>query len=688
MKFNLYLSAIRYASFFAEKNFSNVKVELIDKKLLKDKKRVDLQQSNLKELQSLTHMDFKKIFSESFQEELSFFCMKDVEKFITSDNFEYSISPSGYVQRNKKFPLDIIVQDKKIIGFQSSSRNLISILILDGYENETVLSGWQKLMDKKIRSVKEKETYLVKMKDGIRLSTDVYVPNSEENSYPCVLIRTPYDKTLGFENYIRYVQRGYAVVIQDVRGRGKSEGEWNPMYYETEDGDDTLNWIANQSWSNGNIGMTGGSYLGYVQWAAAVSSNPHLKAIVSEVTSGSSFVDIPRRGGCFCSGTLAWAFLVSKREMDLSIMNRKDWDEILETRPIQDVCKKALGYDIPFFQNWIEHNTDDDFWKKCDWKYKWNNQKIPALIISGWFDDNGMGTTQALDVTKDYPRGLRKVILGPWMHSGNANYDIHNFSLGVNAIRYDIDLIQFMWLEKYLKNIENNIDKGPTVEYYSLGSNKWKTADNWYVENSKESTLYLNKNNLLSFEKPLVEGLDSYIYDPDNPSHHIIDMCENEIEVPENYEEEEKRLDYVIYTTPKFETNTTITGDVDVEIYFGSSAPDTDIVVRICDVFPDGRSFKIADALLDLKYREGFDKMVFLEKEKKYLVKLRTTKFSNTFLKGHCLRLGITSSAINFIFPNSNTKDSFNSEKNEKAHNSIYFGKKYPSKLVFHQENE
>ena len=159
---------------------------------------------------------------------------------------------------------------------------------------------------------------------------------------PAVLIRTPYGKSAGASSYFRFVQRGYAVVIQDVRGREDSEGEWLPMYYEVEDGDDTLTWIGAQTWSDGNVGMTGGSYLGYVQWAAAASGNPHLKAMLSNVCAGSPFIDVPRRGGCFNSGMLAWAFMVSGQRANPLLMAREDWDEVLNIRPWRSWRQKPL----------------------------------------------------------------------------------------------------------------------------------------------------------------------------------------------------------------------------------------------------------------------------------------------------------------------------------------------------------
>ena len=143
-----------------------------------------------------------------------------------------------------------------------------------------------------------------------------------------------------------YKRQGYAVVIQDVRGRNLSEGEWLPNYYEVEDGDDTLNWIAEQTWSSGSVGMVGGSYLGYVQWAAAASGNPHLKALISVVCAGSAFIDLPRRGGSFTSGMLAWAFAVSQKKFHPELMERDDWEEVLNIRPLKDLPEKALGLSL------------------------------------------------------------------------------------------------------------------------------------------------------------------------------------------------------------------------------------------------------------------------------------------------------------------------------------------------------
>lgn len=627
-------------------------------------------------------------------------------------------SETEYVERGIKFPEDLLVENGRIIAFMTPARDCCSLLVREGCEDRTLLARWKEMYQDSICCVRPVQTFMVPMRDGVRLAADVYLPE-KEGPVPVVLVRTPYGKSNDAESYYRFVQRGFGVVIQDVRGREDSEGEWLPMYYEVEDGDDTLNWIAAQPWSNGDAAMTGGSYLGYVQWAAAASGNPHLKAMLSSVCSGSPFVDVPRRGGCFNSGMLAWAFAVSGQRMDAEKMVRDDWDEVLNIRPLEDLAPKALGYDVPFLRKWISHMDCDELWQRGSWKNRFGTRRVPALIMSGWFDDNGMGTTEALDLYADYDE--KKVILGPWMHSGNANYDIHGFALGNNALRYDMDLICFAWLEHHVNGVDNGIEKTPKVEYYTMGSNEWKSADNWPVPGTKELVLYLDGDGTdgpdqeqqtgnkgcaalhqeqsegrfcaaaenrgrLTKEKILAAGEDIYLYDPEDPPVHIIDMSENELEVPEDYTEEEKRKDILCYSTECLVKDLTITGDVLAKIYISSDCEDTDLVVRITDVDENGRSMKLADGVISVRYRNQFIYPEFMEPGKVYPVEIRTTKLSHTFKKGHKLRVTVTSGAENFIFPNRNTREGFNSVEMKIAENRIHRGGEYASRVVLRQE--
>lgn len=603
---------------------------------------------------------------------------------------------SWYLQRDIKFPNNKLMENGRLLAVCCSAREMISLLVLEGQEDKTVLKLWQETWpDETIYGVRQEGTFLVPMRDGVCLSTDVYLPEGITEPVPAVFVRTPYGKEDGREIYYRYVQRGYAVVIQDVRGRNQSEGEWLPNYHEVEDGDDTLNWIADQPWSSGSVGMVGGSYLGYVQWAAAASGNPHLKALISVVCAGSAFIDLPRRGGSFTSGMLAWAFAVSQKQFHPELMERDDWEDVLNIRPLKDIPEKALGYPVPFLSKWLEDSDYNEFWRQSNWQERSKKAQIPALIQSGWFDDNGMGTTEALEIVHDFPEGMRKVILGPWQHSGNSRYDMHGVSFGSQALRFDLDYLYFQWFEHYLKGVENGIDKSAPVEYYTVGQDTWKTASNWPVPETVETDIFLDSkgsantslgDGTLSFHLPEKEERDSYDYDPQNPSTHIIDMSENEIEVPEDYTREELRPDILCYTSAPLEKDMVITGDLTASLYVSSDAPDTDFMVRLTDVDENGRSIKLADGILSARYRNGFDHAEFLTPGEVVNLKIRTTKISNCFKKGHKIRITITSSAKNFVFPNSNTKGGYNSPETAVARNTIHHGGNYPSKVTVRLE--
>ena len=590
------------------------------------------------------------------------------------------------------------------------ARDVTSVLVKKGMERRTVLRDWKEVypgmteedgeyQPGPVYGVKAAGTFMVPTRDGEQLATDVYLPTgTKETRFPTVLVRTPYGKGKDKEQYYRFLQRGYAVVVQDTRGREDSTGEWRPEYYEIEDGDDTLNWISAQPFSDGQVSMTGGSYLGYVQWAAAASGNPHLKAMLSNVCAGSAFIDIPRRGGCFNSGMLAWAFMMTDKRLRADLVAQDNWDEILDIRPLNQIPKQALGHEVPFLEKWLEHTDMDDFWERGNWSKRYKGGQVPALIMSGWFDDNGMGTTEALDLVKSWEKGTWKAVLGPWKHSGNAQYDLHALRLGDNALRYDMDILCMKWLEHFLKGVENGIEKTAAVEYYTIGENQWKTAESWPVETSERKMFYLDGGDMslgqessargtgescghgvLSDTLPKTSGAEDYVYDPDHPSVHIIDMSENELEVPEDYTDEEKRADMLSFSTPVLTEPLTVTGDMQAELYVSCDCPDTDFVVRVTDVDENGHSVKLADGVIGAKYRNGFEHPEYMEPGEIYKITIRTTKLSNTFLPGHRMRVTITSSAKNFIFPNSNTKDGFNSKTRQKAHITIYRGGEHAS---------
>ena len=718
---NFYYSGILYGKIIEKEEGLSVRMLDCEKSIFKEEVPfTEKEDAFFKTLSSRRTMEFfasKPEYEQAVLESADEFTTKAGEKYTKRGT-------DSYIQRKKKFPKDLFYENGEIYAAYMPARDSMAVLVKEGWEEKTVLAQWKEVYgeqafckreDENVSSSGEEKdailvpyskikfhgTFPIETRDGELLATDVYLPEGLEK-VPVVLIRTPYKKKDAVERYYPWVQRGYGVVVQDIRGREESTGEWRSHYYEIEDGDDTLNWIGAQEWCDGNVGMTGGSYLGLVQWAAAASGNPYLKAMLSSVTAGSAFVDFPRRGGCMCSGTLAWDFMMSKKNMDETLMDQDNWDEILDYRPLETIPERALGYPVPFISEQFEHEHMDDFWRRTSWKDNYKGGPVPALIMSGWFDDNGMGTTEALDLVRDWPQHSWKAVLGPWKHSGNADYDIHGLYVGEEALRYDMDLTCMKWLEHFLKGVDNGIEKTAAVEYYSLGEMRWKGADAWPPKNVKKEIWYFDGkeddsaagNGKKCGEGSLTVALlangnqkDTYLYNPADPAHHIIDMAENEIEVPEDYTEEEKRKDILSYTSDVFVEPLTITGDMTVKLYISCDQPDTDFMVRLTDVDETGKSMKLADGVLGAKYRNGFEKPEYLMPDEVYELNIRTTKLSHCFLPGHRLRVTVTSSAKNFIFPNSNTERGFNSEEIRCANVTVHRNRRYASCIMLPVEN-
>ncbi|PIE55255.1 MAG: hydrolase [Dethiosulfovibrio peptidovorans] len=568
-------------------------------------------------------------------------------------------SSTIWVERRAKNPVDIVLFSGKLIGFVTMRRDGCLMLIEKGRERLTPLKAYRdEALSPANHDVKCAGTLQVPMRDGVKLASELYLPSGlrQGERVPTILLRTPYGRIASAEPELRFVFRGYALVAQDCRGRGDSEGEWVPNIHECEDGSDTLDWIAEQEWSDGQVGMIGGSYGGYVQWAAAASGNPHLKAIVSLVTSGSPFIDNPRKGGALMSGILAWCMLVSEKISNPEAMMRTDWEEVITHRPVKEIPEKVLGRSIPFWDEWLRHSDNDAFWQKADWTLHNHRIDVPSLIVSGWFDDDGQGSSQAWDMMKKQGGSVCRMILGPWYHKANTTRDIHNVPFGDNAILYDMDIIYLRWFDHYLKEIWNGIDREAAVRYYLVGDNVWKEADTWPPERTRLVPLYFREKGSLSFDVPgKGEKPDRYTFDPNDPAPHVIDISENELNVPENYSEVEKRSDILLYTTETLEEDIAIAGDLYATLHAASSGKDTDWIVRVTDVDTQGNSIRIAGGILRARYRNGFDKAEFISPGKAEKYMLRLTRVGHVFKRGHKIRVQVTSGAKNLAFPNCNT---------------------------------
>ncbi|WP_066504728.1 CocE/NonD family hydrolase [Abyssisolibacter fermentans] len=597
-----------------------------------------------------------------------------------------------WVMQTRNIPVDLIVKNNEIIGYILTIRDECSVLIKKGNEDLTPLELWN---DEKISKdkycIKHLGTFYINTVDDADLATDVWIPKSDDinKKFPVVFKRTPYGRLDKAERWFKYVCRGYALVIQDVRGREDSTGEWVPYKYDRQDGDESLNWISKQYWCDGNIGMIGSSYLGCVQWHAAASGNKNLKAIVSMVTSGPPFIDIERKGGIIPSGSFAWTFMMADKKMNRKALKRNDWDTLLNHRPIKEIPRVGLGRSIHFCDEQMKHLNNDEFWKNTDWSLYGDKIDVPSLIISGWYDDNGMGSTVAWEMNEKNKRNNQKLVFGPWKHGFNSSREIHGVKFGNNSIRYDIDVLTLKWFDKFLKGIDNDIENQKSVQYYLVGENKWMEDNKWPPENVEYTNIYLNSdgnaqtssgNGSLSWNISKTDLYDTYDYDPHNPVPFLIDVSENEMNVPANYKDIDKRYDVLVYTSEVLKEPVTIAGNIYAVLYAASSAKDTDWVVRLEDVDENENSIRLTDGILRARYRNSFENPTLLEPEKIEEYNIRMAKTANVFKKGHRIRVTITSSAKALVFPNHNTGNNpYEDVEMIKAVQKIYHGSSYHS---------
>lgn len=585
------------------------------------------------------------------------------------DGCEYAGEHDGvkrFVQQYGKNPLDILTVNDEIIATIDNERNYLGILVKEGMEELTPLTA---LMNEPTLSRPEHGLWyvgceMVPMRDGVKLATDIYLPADyiPGQKLPTVLIRTCYNKT-NVEQYLCFVHYGYAIVSQDTRGRELSEGEWRPIINEKEDGDDTLNWIADQPWSDGSVGMIGTSYLAIVQWQAAASGNKHLKALISMVTGGVPLFDFPHRAGALSPGTMAWCSAVSKRVFSPELMERDDWNDVLAIRPIKDIPSKGLGYDIPFFNEWIDHEYYDGYWHKANFLAAQHKIDVPALYVTGWYDDVGPGSMQVWNMNKRNSRANQKLVCGAWLHKMNVARDIHNIYYGADAIRYDMFYKYLRWYDHFLKGIDNGVENDPVAQYFVIG-NGWRESSQWPPAEISHQRLYLTSggdantsegNGRLTFKQVTVENQDKFVYDPADPAPFLIDVSENECLVPANYRDVELRQDVLVYTSAPLEEPLTIAGEPVAVLYAASSAKDTDWVVRLTDVDDEGNSIRLCDGIVRAKFRKSFIEPTLLLPGEIVRYEIPLTWIANEFKAGHRVRVEVTSGAANSVFPNTNT---------------------------------
>ncbi len=513
----------------------------------------------------------------------------------------------------------------------------------------------------------------VPARDGARLAADLYSPGGD-GPRPVLLIRTPYGKQ-GYRDeplVAKAVERGYAVVVQDVRGRYASDGMFEPYKHEGLDGYDTIEWLAQQPWSTGRIATAGLSYPGAVQWLAAVEAPPHLVCAFPAMcfSSGRQFFYF---GGAFDLSWLPWVAINiapdDRRRRGVTtgpqtVKEARDWwnehgRQALWRVPLRD--QPILAGAVPFYFEWLDHPEDGPYWHFADIEARHHNVRVPVFNFSGWHDE-GYGPIGA---TRNYA-GLRaraatpearspRLVIGPWVHGRPTpeTRAVGDRNFGEPA-GLDYDALVLDWCDRHARGVDKVAPDYP-VRLFVMGANAWREERDWPVPSTSRA-YYLRAGGVLSTETPgAAESADTYTYDPMHPTedpHFEAGLG------PHDQRSIESRRDVLVYSTPPLDDDVLAIGQIECRLWVASSAVDTDFFCRLLDVEPDGTVWNLVSPTLEVlrtRYRLSETDPRWMVPGRPVEIVLRTALTANRFLRRHRIRIHVTSSFFPHLDRNPNT---------------------------------
>ncbi|MGO8950377.1 MAG: CocE/NonD family hydrolase [Ktedonobacterales bacterium] len=548
----------------------------------------------------------------------------------------------------------------------------------------------------------------VPMRDGVTLSADVFLPDASTNDtgrWPVILVRTPYVKaTETFQANARYfADHGYAAVWMDVRGRGDSDGEFTPYRFEGRDGYDAIEWCAAQSWSDGGVGTLGGSYPGCIQWLAALEQPPHLRTMIVLVSPSDPFVETPT--GLPSPMHLCWRHLVSGRVNQP--MQTVDWPRVYEHLPLVTM-DEAAGRLSSGWRDDIAHPQLDEYWDPQCYQHKFDRVSVPVLNISGWYDDEQIGTPLNFAGMTQHgatpeARAHQRLLMGPWGHAVNAASKLGEVDFGSQAI-IDLRGEEARWFDRWLKPADDEAAaKEPplAVRIFVMGSNVWRDEPEWPLPQTQWTSYYLASggransrfgDGSFSLQAPVSDApSDTYTYDPRRPTPFITEPTSSQVGGPDDYAAIARRDDVLVYSTGPLAEDTEVTGPIRVELYSASSARDTDFTAMLLDVWPTGFTQRLCDGMVRARFREGMDKPSLIEPGEVYRYSIDCWNTSHVFKAGHGIALQIASAAFPKYDRNPNTGDPLGqTAETVPAHQHIYHDEAHPSAVILpiipHQE--
>jgi hypothetical protein len=583
----------------------------------------------------------------------------------------------------------------------------------------------------------------IPMRDGVRLATDIYTPRTG-GPYPIVLVRTPYGKDRGMgasEFRLSLVQflvdKGYAVAIQDKRGRFRSEGEYVVSGGDAEDGYDTIDWLSKRSWSNGRIGAIGCSYEGDTQIFMAQTRHPALKAIIP-MAAGSSvgslrgqyrYFGVRAGGAVDWAGAIGWFAengqkhaprlpanlpheefnLLAEQWQILQKIANFDYPRAWRHLPMKDALK-SLGVARTDFEDNIARPLTDPYWSRLPYMTEAYRSDVPALHINSWYDFGVPMTMLQFDHMRrtsisQLARDNQFAIISPHTHCSFERAASDKTMVGerdMGDTRLDYRNLYVTWFDAWLKNdaaARRKIREWPRIRYFAMGRNRWDAAPDWPLPGTSRLPLYLGSTigansifgdgRLLRSPTPAAaRSRDEYVYDPDNPvpSRGGAMCCTGSVDATPGAMDQrvvEARQDVLVYDSEQLASDVNVTGDVSLILYVSSSAVDTDFTAKLVDVYPDGRAFNILEAILRARHREGLDREVWMETGKVYRVEIPLGATSNVFGKGHRIRLEVSSSNFPRFDRNLNLGgDNAAQVRWAVARNAVHYGPQFQSRLI------
>ena len=495
----------------------------------------------------------------------------------------------------------------------------------------------------------------VKMRDGTELVADIFRPAGDER-HPAVLRRTPYGRDALPQTEGEYwASRGYALVVQDVRGRNDSDGEWKPWAHERKDGYDTIDWIARQSWSNGKVGMIGSSYGGMVQWAAAAEAHPALKCIVPQVSPPDPFFDIPLDHGVpALFSALVWANYVRDKRVPAELRLPENLEKLL-TLPLPRVDDEVLGHDIPFFNDWWTKETPSAF--GGGFMTDLRKIRIPVLHISGWWDGDGIGTKLHWTNLRDTKNQSQWLIYGPWEHDFNSSTSFLDVDYGPDALM-DLDSLYLRWFDTWLKEKKVGWEKQPRVRAFVTGANRWRELSDWPDRTSEPLTFYLSSTGpangvgsrgQLLFAPPKSETPDQYVYDPANVT--VSQKTDSTIVTIAA-----DRKDLLIYKSDPLPEALDIAGPIELDLYFSTNVTDTDFFASMVTVEETGQMRSVGQpGKIRARYLSGWETPALLQSGRTYRAVIALWDVAHRVEKGQRLGIIIESAMFPFYARNLNT---------------------------------